>query len=68
MHRGAINNYVVFDDDGYEINIILIEKATLFMTRIHDDDLREEIKFNLILADQQGNNEFLCYAYSTQES
>jgi len=53
-----------FNDDGTEFNPDLISKPDLCV-RCKKDGLggEEEILCNLTKADQQGRDEFVCYAY-----
>ena len=53
----------LFDDDGYEINSELIKKPSLCLTCVHNDDPNEEFLCNLTRFDQQGEQEFKCFAY-----
>ena len=52
-----------FDDDGYEINIDLIQKPALCLTCVHDNDPDEEILCILTRSDQQEELEFICFGY-----
>lgn len=52
-----------FDDDGYEINSDLIKKPSLCVTCVHDDDPNEESLCNMTRFDQQGEQDFKCFAY-----
>ena len=52
-----------FDDDGYEINSDLIKKPTLCLTCVHNDDPNEEPLCNMTRFDQQGEEDFKCFAY-----
>ncbi|MCK5210022.1 MAG: hypothetical protein KAQ79_18435 [Cyclobacteriaceae bacterium] len=53
----------LFDDDGYEINTDLINKPSLCLTCINDDNPNEEISCNLTRHDQRDEKEFICFAY-----
>ena len=55
--------YGIFDDDGYEINSDLIKKPSLCLICVHDNDLNEEFFCNMTRFDQQGEQEFKCFAY-----
>ena len=61
MEPDKISGY--FDDDGYEINIDLINKPSLCVTCVYDDDPDEEILCNLTRIDQNDNEEFICFGY-----
>ncbi len=52
-----------FDDDGHEINSERIKKPTLCLTCVHDDDPNEEPLCNMTRFDQQGEQDFKCFAY-----
>ncbi len=52
-----------FDDDGYEINTNLIKKPTLCLTCVHNDDPNEELLCNMTRFDQQGEEDFKCFAF-----
>ena len=52
-----------FRDDGTEINPDLIAKPSLCVSCRKDDDPNEEILCTLIRADQQGEEEFECFAF-----
>jgi len=52
-----------YNDDGTEFNPNLIPKPSLCATCKKDNDPNEEILCNLTIADQQGEEEFQCYAY-----
>lgn len=52
-----------FYDDGYEIGIDLIKNPTLCLTCVHDDDPNEELLCNMTWFDQQGEQEFKCFAH-----
>lgn len=56
-----------FDDDGYEINADLIKKPTLCLTCVRDDDPSEEPLCNMTRFDQQGEPEFVCFAYMKKQ-
>ena len=53
----------LFDDDGYEINSNLIEKPSLCLTCIHNDDPNEELLCTMTRFDQMDEEEFKCNAY-----
>ncbi|MFH1319084.1 MAG: hypothetical protein ABII90_00310 [Bacteroidota bacterium] len=53
----------IFDDDGYEINPDLIKKPSLCVTCIYDANPIEEVLCQLTRADQEDDNEFICYEY-----
>lgn len=61
MDRSHISG--IFDDDGYEVNTDLINKPSLCLTCVNDDDPNEEILCNLTRFDQQNEAEFICFAY-----
>ena len=52
-----------FDDDGYEINTDLINKPSLCITCLLDDNPNEEIACNMTRYDQRDEKEFICFAY-----
>lgn len=52
-----------FRDDGTEINPDLIAKPSLCVSCRKDDDPNEEIFCTLTRADQQGEEEFMCFAF-----
>lgn len=52
-----------FDDDGYEINMDLIQKPSLCLTCINNDNPNEELLCNMTRHDQQNEHEFICFAY-----
>ena len=52
-----------FDDDGYEINMDLIQKPNLCITCQNNDLPNEEILCNLTRHDQKDDNDFICFAY-----
>ena len=52
-----------YDDDGTEVNPDLIAKPSLCTTCAKDDDPAEETLCTLNRFDQQGEEEFQCYAY-----
>ena len=56
-----------FDDDGYEINLDLIRKPNMCLTCIHDNDPKEELLCNMTRFDQQGEEDFKCFAYKKSE-
>jgi len=53
----------LYDDDGNQINPDLIVKPSLCVSCAKDDDPSEEILCLLNRADQEGEDEFQCYAY-----
>lgn len=57
-----------FNDDGTEINPDLVPKPGLCLSCKKDDDPNEEILCILNRADQQGNDEFKCFAYVSKSS
>lgn len=57
-----------FDDDGNKLNPDLIEKPSLCITCINDDDPNEEILCTLTRLDQKDGKEFICFAYSAKKS
>jgi hypothetical protein len=57
-----------FDDDGYEINADLIKTPTLCLTCIHYNDPDEELLCNMTRFDQQGEPEFICFAYKKRDT
>jgi hypothetical protein len=52
-----------FSDDGYEIDMNLVQKPSLCLTCIHNNDPGEEILCNLTRYDQRNQKEFKCFAY-----
>lgn len=56
-----------FDNDGYEIKMDLIQKPSLCITCINNDNLHEEILCNMTRHDQQNEKEFICFAYREKE-
>jgi hypothetical protein len=52
-----------FRDDGTEIDPDLIAKPSLCVSCRKDDDPDEEIPCTLARADQQGEEEFECFAF-----
>lgn len=65
-HISEINPHEIngiFDDDGYEINTDLIEKPSLCVTCIHDEDPYEESLCQMTRLDQENECEFKCFAY-----
>ncbi|MFK7899319.1 MAG: hypothetical protein AB8B61_01040 [Cyclobacteriaceae bacterium] len=52
-----------FSDDGHEISPELIKKPSLCLTCTKDHDPKEEPMCNMIRFDQQGEEEFICFAY-----
>ncbi len=52
-----------FDDKGYKINSELINKPSLCITCINDNDPDQEILCNLTRNDQSDAEEFKCQAY-----
>lgn len=52
-----------FDDDGYEINTDLIQKPSLCITCLNDDDPNEEMLCAMTRYDQKDDKEFKCFAY-----
>lgn len=52
-----------FDDDGYEMNSDLIKKPSLCLTCANNDDPREEPLCNMTRLDQEGEQDFICFAY-----
>ena len=59
-----------FNDDGTEFNPDLIPKPSLCLACPNDDtdDEIERMLCNLTRADQQGEEEFICYAYVPKSS
>lgn len=53
----------IFSDDGYTINADLINKPSLCLTCINDEDPGEEMLCNLTRYDQQEEVDFQCFAY-----
>ncbi len=53
----------LFRDDGTEINPDLTAKPSLCVSCRKDDNLNEEIMCALTRADQQGAEEFECFAF-----
>ena len=56
-----------FDDDGYEINSDLIQKPSLCITCINNDNPKEEMLCDMTGYDQKEDNEFKCFAYKKRE-
>lgn len=52
-----------FDDNGFEINTELINKPSLCLTCIKDDNPNEEMLCYMTRHDQQDGDEFKCFAY-----
>ena len=52
-----------FDDDGYEINMDLVQKPSLCLTCRNDENANEEILCNLNRYDQKDESEFKCFAF-----
>ena len=52
-----------FRDDGTKINPDLIAKPSLCVSCPKDQDPNEEIPCTLTRADQQGEQEFECFAF-----
>lgn len=52
-----------YDDDGTKIDPNLMEKPSLCTTCKKDDEGKEEPLCTLNRIDQQGEDEFKCYAY-----
>lgn len=52
-----------FDDDGYEINPECIKKPSLCLLCTKDGDPNEEMLCNMTRYDQEGEKEFICYAF-----
>ncbi len=54
-----------FDDDGNEINPDLIPKPSLCVGCLSDDteDENERVLCNLTRFDQNGEKEFICFAF-----
>ena len=52
-----------FRDDGTEINPDLIPKPSLCVSCRKDDDHNEEILCTLTRADQEGEDDFECFAF-----
>ncbi len=52
-----------FDDDGNEMNPDLVPKPALCVSCAKDEDPSEEILCTLNRLDQQGEDDFQCYAY-----
>ena len=59
-----------FNDDGTEFNPDLIPKPSLCLACPNDDtdDEIERMLCNLTRADQQGEEDFICYAYVPKSS
>lgn len=58
------NTTKFFDDDGNELNPDLIAKPSLCTSCAKDDDPGQEMLCALNRLDQQGEDEFLCGAYT----
>ncbi len=56
-----MNGY--FDDDGNKLNPDLIPKPDLCLSCTKNEDPNEEILCNLNRLDQDGDSEFICFAY-----
>lgn len=56
-----------FDDDGYEINTDLIEKPSLCITCISNDNPIEELLCHMNRYDQRDDKEFICFAYKKRK-
>lgn len=56
-----------YDDDGTEINPDLIAKPSLCTSCAKDNDPSEETLCVLNRFDQQGEEEFCCYAYVAKD-
>lgn len=52
-----------FDDDGFEINMDMIQKPSICLTCKNDDNPDEEILCNVNRHDQRDESEFKCFAY-----
>ena len=48
---------------GYEIDINLIEKPSLCILCVNDDDPKEKPICDMIRYDQKNEDEFICYAF-----
>ncbi len=59
-----------FNDDGTEFNPDLIPKPSLCVACANDDtdDEIERMLCNMTRADQQGEEDFICYAYVPKSS
>lgn len=57
-----------FDDDGYEVNLDLIKKPSLCLTCVNDGDPNEELLCKMTRFDQQGEDDFTCFAYKNINS
>ncbi len=59
-----------FNDDGTEFNPDLIPKPSLCLACPNDDtdDEIERMLCNMTRADQQGEEDFICYAYVPKSS
>lgn len=53
----------LFDDDGFKINTELIKKPGLCLTCVHNNDPNQELLCNMTRFDQEGESEFVCYAF-----
>lgn len=55
----------IFDDEGYEINKVLIKKPSLCLTCVKNDsaDWEDDILCNLTRSDKSNRDTFKCYAY-----
>ena len=56
-----------YNDDGTEVNPDLIPKPPLCISCKKDGLSNEEILCSLSRMDQQGEDEFKCYAYEPKE-
>jgi len=57
-----------FDDDGTELNPDLIPKPALCVSCAKDGDPNEEVLCSLNRLDQQGEAEFMCFAYEPKRA
>jgi len=55
-----------FDDDGNELNPDLFPMPTLCLSCKKKDDKKEEVVCNLTRMDQNGEEEFICFAYENK--
>jgi hypothetical protein len=56
----------IFDDDGNEINPALPSKPSRSVSRKKDVDPSEEMLCQLTRADQQDEEDFVCFAFEAK--
>ena len=57
-----------FDDDGTELNPDLMATPGLCASCAKNDDPKQEVLCNLTRLDQEGEREFICFAYQPTSS